>query len=57
MVRKSRRLFFCPNKNRKHGIIERDNYNKPKLENGKQRGCPEEKVKAIEVALRHFQMI
>ncbi len=41
----------------KHGIIERENYNKPKLENSRQPGCPEEKVKAIEDALRHFQMI
>ena len=41
----------------KHGIIERENYNKPKSENSKQPGCPEEKVEAIEVALRYFQMI
>ena len=41
----------------KHGIIERENYNKPKSEGSRQPGCPEEKVKAIEDALRHFQMI
>ena len=41
----------------KHGIIERENYNKPKSENSRQPGCPEEKVKAIEEALRYFQMI
>ena len=41
----------------KHGIIERDNYNKPKLPDSKQPGCPEEKVKAIEDAMKHFQMI
>ena len=41
----------------KHGIIERENYNMPKSENSRQPGCPEEKVKAIEDALRHFQMI
>ena len=41
----------------KHGIIERENYNKPKSENSRQPGCPEEKVKAIEAAMRHFQMI
>ena len=68
----------------KHGIIERENYNKPKSEGSKQPGCPsespiseadlnatndmpptkgrgryiyEEKVKAIEDALRHFQML
>ena len=32
----------------KHGIIERENYNKPKSESSRQPGCPEEKVKAIE---------
>ena len=42
---------------RKYGIIERENYNKPKSENNRQPGCPEEKVKAIEEALRFFQMI
>lgn len=41
----------------KHGIIERENYNKPKSEDSRQPGCPEEKMKAIEDALRHFQMI
>ena len=41
----------------KHGIIERENYNKAKSMNGKQPGCPEEKVRAIEEAMRHFQMI
>lgn len=41
----------------KHRIIERENYNKAKSENSKQPGCPEEKVKAIEDAMRHFQMI
>ena len=41
----------------KHGIIERENYNKPKSLGSKQPRCPEEKVKAIEDAMRHFQMI
>ena len=41
----------------KHGIIERENYNKPKSEDSKQPGCPEEKVEAIEDALRYYQMI
>ena len=41
----------------KHGIIERENYNKAKSADSKQPGCPEEKVKAIEDAMRHFQMI
>lgn len=31
----------------KHGIIERENYNKPKSEDSRQPGCPEEKVKAM----------
>ena len=42
---------------RKCGIIERENYNKPKSADSKQPGCPEEKTKAIEAALKHFQMI
>ena len=41
----------------KHGIIERENYNKPKSPDSIQPGCPEEKIKAIEDAMRHFQMI
>lgn len=41
----------------KHGIIERENYNKPKSEDSGKPGCPEEKVSAIEEALRHFQRI
>ena len=41
----------------KYGIIERDNYNKPKSENTKQPQCPLEKEKAIEDALMHFQML
>ncbi len=41
----------------KHGIMERENYNKPKSEDSRQPGCLEEKVKAIEAAMRHFQMI
>ena len=41
----------------KHGIIERENYNKPKSPESKQPGCPEEKVKAIEDAMRHFHML
>ena len=42
---------------RKHGIIERENYNKPKSPDSKQPGCPEEKTRAIEEALRYYQMI
>ena len=42
---------------RKDGSIERENYNKPKSANSRQPGCPEEKVRAIETALKYFQMI
>lgn len=41
----------------KYGIIERENYNKPKSENVKQPQCPPEKEKAITEALKHFVMI
>ena len=41
----------------KYGIIERENYNKPKSENARQPQCPPEKEKAITEALRHFGMI
>lgn len=41
----------------KYGIIERENYNKPKSDNAKQPQCPPDKEKAIEEALRHFGMI
>ncbi len=41
----------------KHGIIEGENYNKPKTPDSKQPGCPEDKIKAIEDAMRNFQMI
>ena len=41
----------------KYGIIERENYNKPKSENAKQPQCPPEKEEAIKEALKHFGMI
>ena len=41
----------------KYGIIERENYNKPKSEKGGQPECPKEKEIAIEEALKYFQMI
>ena len=41
----------------KCGIIERENYNKPKSEKSKQPGCTPEKEKAIMDAFRYFQMI
>ena len=42
---------------RKCGIIERENYNKPKSEDAKQPQCPEDKEKAIMDALKHFGMV
>ena len=41
----------------KHGIIERENYNKPKSDDARQPQCPPEKEKAIKEALKHFGMI
>lgn len=41
----------------KYGIIERENYNKPKSEDARQPQCPPEKEKAVTEALRHFGMI
>ena len=41
----------------KCGIIERENYNKPKSEDTKQPQCPPEKEKAIVEALKHFGVI
>ena len=41
----------------KYGIIERENYNKPKSENAKQPQCPPEKEVAIMEALRYYGMI
>lgn len=42
---------------RKHGFDLRENFNKPKSPDSRQPGCPENKVEAIEEALRYFQMI
>ena len=41
----------------KCGIIERENYNKPKSEEARQPQCPPDKEKAIKEALLHFGMI
>ena len=41
----------------KCGIIERENYNKPKSGDAKQPQCPPEKEKAIMEALRYYGMI
>ena len=42
---------------RKNGIIERDNYNKPKSEDSRQLETTPEKERAITEALKHFKMI
>ena len=42
---------------KKCGIIERENYNKPKSEDAKQPQCPEDKEKAIKDALEYFGMV
>ena len=42
---------------RKLGFDMRANFNLPKSEDSRQPNCPEEKEKAIEEALKHFQMI
>ena len=41
----------------KYGIIERENYNKPKTENTRQPKCPPEKEAAITEAMKYFGMI
>ena len=41
----------------KYGIIERENYNKPKSDDARQSNCPKEKENAIVEALRYFRMI
>lgn len=41
----------------KYGIIERENYNKPKSDDARQPKCPKVKEKAIVDELRYFQMI
>lgn len=41
----------------KCGIIERENYNKPRSENSKQTKCSPEKEAAITEALKFFGMI
>jgi 23S rRNA (uracil1939-C5)-methyltransferase len=42
---------------RKHGIMDHENYNQTGSGKGKVPQCPPEKEKAIEAALKHFQMI
>ena len=49
-------LYIAQGK-QKYGIIERENYNKPKSENSRQPKCPPEKEAAITEALKYFGMI
>jgi len=51
------RSFYIAQVKQKCGIIERENYNKPKSEDAKQPQCPPDKEKAIKEALKHFGMI
>ena len=41
----------------KCGIIERENYNKPKSKDATQPRCPPEKEKAIREAFKYYGMI
>lgn len=41
----------------KCGIIERENYNKPKSDDARQPQCPPDKERAITEALKHFGML
>ena len=41
----------------KYGIIERENYNKPKTDDARQPKCPKEKEEAIVEALKAFKLI
>ena len=41
----------------KYGIIERENYNKPKSDDARQPKCPKEKEDAIVAALKAFKMV
>lgn len=41
----------------KCGIIERENYNKPKSKDARRPKCPPEKEKVILEALKHFGMV
>ena len=49
-------LYITPVK-QKYGIIERENYNKPKSVDARQPKCPPDKENVIKEALQHFGMI
>ena len=49
--------FHVTNLKQKYGIIERENYNRPKSENSRRPGTTPEKEKAITEALKYFKMI
>lgn len=50
-------MLYIAQVKRKHGIIERECYNKVESESAKMLICPPDKEKAIEEALRFFGMI
>ena len=50
-------VLYIAQVKRKHGLIERECYNKAKAEGNHVPQCPSEKKTAIEEALKHFQMI
>ena len=49
--------LYIVQEKQKCGIIERENYNKPKSEDARKPQCPPEKGKAIMEALKHFGML
>lgn len=49
--------FIIAQIKQKYGIIERENYNKPKSEYTRQPKCPPEKEAAITDALKYLGMI
>jgi hypothetical protein len=51
-----RLLFCCPNKNPSERIEIGETYNLTKSEDSRQPKCPEEKEKAIMLALKYFGM-
>jgi len=56
MVLRFRNVYIVQVKE-KCGIIERENYNKPKKDDSKQPICPIEKEEVIKDAFRYFKMI
>ena len=49
--------FYIAQVKAKHGLIERECYNKAESENARVPQCPPEKANAIEEAMKHFRLI